>query len=190
MKNLDWEIVFTGDLFAIERHIDKWYERAVRPPWVRLILKNPEWKICITREYREEQWWFDYRLPWGKVFDDLSSYIAVRDTPTLLKKAVYDACRIEAKQEVGVDIMTNLQIVHTSYAGASVEWTLFYASAVINTLSEQDLWGDELLHGIEVGFYAHKEVVNMIQNWEMREERSIAVLWKYVLEDLDIIRTV
>jgi len=178
-ESSDWKIVFHGGLFAMEKHTIKWYERAVRPPGVRLVLKNKEDKYLITKEFRSEQWGFDYRLPWGKVFDDLDSYLDVRYDETKLQKWVLKAARIEAKEEAWVDEIDNLKIIHTSKAGASVEWTLYYLTWSIIKLWEQDLWGDEAIHGIEVWFYSQQEILDMIHSWEMKEERSIAVLIKY-----------
>lgn len=175
-----WKIIFTWDLFAIEKHITKSYERAVRPPGTRLILKNPEWKYLINKEYRAEQWWFDYRLPGWKVFDDLKSYLVVRDDEEKLVQSVIAGAKLEAKEEAGVDEIKNIKIYSTSYAWASVEWTLYYISGKIASMSQQKLHWDELIHGIEVWFYSKKEIKDMIYRWMIKEERSVAVLIKYL----------
>ena len=96
-KNADWEIAFQGKLIAIEKNIKKWYERAVRPPWVRLILTNTEDKYILTKEFRHEQWGFDYRLPGWKVVDSLDEYLQIRYDEENLIHAVYEAAKIEAK---------------------------------------------------------------------------------------------
>ncbi len=45
-----WNIVFRGDLVAVEKHEVKGYERAVRPPGVRLTLQNDKSEILLTSE--------------------------------------------------------------------------------------------------------------------------------------------
>lgn len=175
-----WQITFTWDLFAIEKHSVKWYERAIRPPGVRLLLKNTENKYLLTREFRQEQGTFDYRLPWGKVFDTLSEYLKIRENQIALDEAVLQAAKIEAKEEAGIDEIKFMRIIHQSKAGASVEWDLYYVSGQIVSMSEQNLWGDELIHGIETGFYTTAEILLMIKNWEILEDRTIGVLCKYL----------
>ncbi len=175
-----WKITFKWSLFAIEKHTSKSYERAVRPPGTRLILKNSEWKYLINKEYRAEQWWFDYRLPGWKVFDDLESYLAVRHDEEKLLSSVIEWAKLEAKEEAGVDEINNIKIYNASYAWASVEWTLYYVSGEIVSMSEQKLHWDELVHGIDVWFYSKKEIKDMISRSMIKEERSIAVLIKYL----------
>ena len=176
-----WEIVYQGKLIALERLSGKWYERAVRPPWVRLILKNNEGKILLTREHRMELDDFDYRLPGGKVFDDLESYLQVRWDEETLETKVIEAAKAEAKEECWIEELQDLKIIHTSKAWATVEWTLYYISWEIVTHSwQQALHGDELVHGIEVGFYTPSEIQTMIREGKMNEERSVAVLSRYI----------
>src|ERR1041384_1882054 len=91
----EWEIVFKGSLIAVEKHITKGFERAVRPPGVRLILQNEAGEILMTKEFRKEQGKYDYRLPGGKVFDDLESYLSVRSDPDALHLAVMRAAQLE-----------------------------------------------------------------------------------------------
>ncbi len=181
MQNDDWENVFEWDFFIIEKHISKWYERAVRPPWVRLILKNHENKILLTKEFRHEQWGFDYRLPWGKVFDELEWYLQVRDNQPMLLEYAFEAARREAKEEAGVQQISDLQLFDTSLDGASVEWTLFYFTGNISWLWEQELDGDEGIHGIEVWFFTPEEIKEMIQRKEIMEDRSVGVLCQYLV---------
>jgi hypothetical protein len=171
-----WETVFKGGLFIIEKHSVKWYERAVRPPGVRLILRDTEWKILITKEFRKEKNAFDFRLPWWKVFDDIDSFLSVRDNPEKLKQSVERACLLEAKQEAWIDGISNFKIIKKSVAGASIEWDLYYCRWIIDSISNQALDGDELYHGIEVHFFTDEEIIQMIQDWEITEDRTIGIL--------------
>ena len=175
-----WEFIYKGNLIAIEKHKTKGFERAVRPPGVRLILKNKENKFLLTKEFRHEQNKYDYRLPGGKVFDELESYLALRGNQEKLDNAVYTAARIEAKQEVGADEIQNLTIVSKSVAGASVEWDLYYLSGEIDVLGKQELDGDEKEHGIEIGFYTKEEIITKLTNGEISEDRTVGVLFRYL----------
>ena len=176
-----WNIVFKGDLLAIEKHGTKKFERAVRPPGVRLILTNTEDKILLTREFRSEQGKHDFRLPGGKVFDDLDSYLSVRGDTEALNEQVLRAGTVEAKQEAGVDEIENLSILSKSVAGASVEWDLYYLTGNIEIIGEQDLKEDEIEHGIDVGFYTKEEVIEMLKAGEISEDRSVGILFRYLL---------
>jgi 8-oxo-dGTP pyrophosphatase MutT (NUDIX family) len=180
MNNSGWEIVYKGSLIAIEKHTAKGFERAVRPPGVRIILKNKGGKILLTKEFRHEQGKHDYRLPGGKVFDDLDSYLAVRYDTEALNKAVLEAGKLEAKQEAGIDTINNLTIYSKSVAGASVEWDLYYLTGGIDIVGEQDLDGDEKEHGIEVAFFSKEEILTMLKNNEISEDRSASVLFRYL----------
>ena len=139
-----WEIVWKGNLLAIERHSTKGYERAVRPPGVRLILHDTNGNILLTEEFRSELNRKDFRLPGGKVFDDLESYLNIRGNESALIEAVMRAAKLEAKQETGVDEIKDLTIFSRSTAGASIEWDLFYLSGTITAQSEQELEAEEI----------------------------------------------
>lgn len=173
-----WKMVYVGNLIAIEKHEKKGFERAVRPPGVRLILRNALGKILITREFRTEQGAHDYRLPGGKVFDTLGPYLDVRGDQNRLNQAVERAARLEAKQETGVDDIHHLTIHSRSGAGASVEWDLYYLTGTIGAISEQQLEEDEQERGIEVGFYSDAEVLDMLTSGAIAEDRSAAVLFR------------
>lgn len=181
MNKSDWEIIYKGDLIAIEKHKEKGFERAVRPPGVRLMLKNKDGQILLTKEFRHEQGKHDYRLPGGKVFDDLESYLTARYDTEKLNQAILKAAKLEAKQEAGIDEVKNLSIYSKSVAGASVEWDLYYLTGEMDSLGEQALDGDEKEHGIEVGFFSKEQILTMLKNNEISEDRSASVLFRYLV---------
>jgi 8-oxo-dGTP pyrophosphatase MutT (NUDIX family) len=176
-----WKMVFKGDLLAIEKHEKKGFERAVRAPGVRLILKNDKDEFLLTKEFRSEINAHDYRLPGGKVLDSLTEFLAIRDNPQELERAAERAARLEAKQETGVDEIHNLTLLTKSGAGASVSWDLYYFTGNIGAMSEQELEEDERERGIEVGFYTKENVLEMLKSGEIGEARTIGVLFKYLL---------
>src|SRR5437763_708903 len=50
------------------------FEKVRRSPGVRLIIRDGQGNILLTREFRRELSKFDYRLPGGKVFDSLIEF--------------------------------------------------------------------------------------------------------------------
>lgn len=180
MKDPAWEIVWKGTFFAIERHAKKGWETAVRPPGVRLILHDSAGDILLTEEFRTELGRKDFRLPGGKVFDDLESYLAVRGDDAALNEAVMRAAKLEAKQETGVDDIADLKVFSRAIAGASVEWDLYYLSGTITAQSEQELEDDEKERGIAVHFFSPTDVARMIRDGSIAEERTQAVLGRYL----------
>ena len=180
MADNPWKTVFKGDLIAVEKHETKGYEHAIRPPGVRLILTNAGGELLITKEYRSEISAHDYRLPGGKVFDDIDSWLAVRDNDAALRDAVMRAARLEAKQETGVDEITDPNIYAVSHAGASVEWDLYYVTGSIARMSEQELEDDEKERGIEVAFYAKDKVADLLRASGIQEDRTAGVLYRYL----------
>ncbi len=175
-----WQFVFTGDLVGVEKHVVKGYERAVRPPGVRLILNNADGHILLTKEFRQEQGKVDYRLPGGKVVDDLASYLAVRNDEQKLQMAVMKAAELEAKQEAGVDQISNLSILTKSAAGASVEWDLYYLTGEVQAMSHQELDGDEKVHGIEVGYYSPEAIIELLKSGDISEDRTAGFLSRFL----------
>lgn len=173
-------MIFKGDLLAIEKHGGKGFERAVRPPGVRLILRNTAGDILLTKEFRSELGAHDFRLPGGKVYDTLNEYLSARGDADALRAAVIQAARLEAKQETGVDEIHNLTLLSKSAAGASVEWDLYYLTGDIGAMSEQDLEEDEKERGIDVGFYTKEQVLEMLKTGEIAEDRTAGVLFKYL----------
>jgi 8-oxo-dGTP pyrophosphatase MutT (NUDIX family) len=174
------QIVWKGAFFAIEKHPTKEWETAVRPPGVRLILHDAQGRILLTEEYRHELARQDYRLPGGKVFEDLDSFLAVRGDDAKLQEAVMHAARLEAKQETGVDEIRDLRLFHRAIAGASVEWDLYYCTGTIVAQSEQELEDDEKERGISVHFFSPADVARMITDGSIAEERTCAVLGRYL----------
>lgn len=148
----------------------------MRPPGVRLFLTSSEGHVLLTEEFRTEVGRKDFRLPGGKVFDDLESYLAIRGDEPALDRAVLHAAALEAKQEAGVDEIADLAIISKSIAGASIEWDLYYVSGTIVSQSEQDLEEDERERGIAVHFFPVEKVREMLRDGSIGEERTHVVL--------------
>lgn len=145
-----------------------------------MIITDPDGNICITRERRHElknwEWDRDFRLPWGKVFNTLAKYKAFRESWWDISQAGLDAVREEAREEVGIDV-TDAQLIHISSCGATMRWDLYYYH--ISSYTYRD-WGQELWDGedIHIHWKTPNEVLHMCLDWDIKEDRSVAVLLK------------
>ena len=154
------------------------FERARRSPGTRLIILSNKGNILLTKEYRDEHKQDDYRLPGGKVFDSLSEYNEfLRSGEDILPKAAI-AARKEAYEEVGIEV-NDVHFFHISKCGATVEWDLIYFSV---ELSSEELGTQHLEHGenISRSWYTPQEALDVALNGGMSEDRSIAILLKYL----------
>lgn len=156
------------------------YEWAERSPWVRLIIRNNEWKICLTKEHRIEinwwLWWFDFRLPGGKVIDTLWEYDNFLESWWDIRTASKDAAVREAKEEVGV-AAEHIDLIHISWCGTTMRWDLYYYEMKTIKIWHQELDGME---HIDVERYSVEEVKTLCLDWSIQEDRSVAVLLRYI----------
>lgn len=155
------------------------YEKARRSSGTRLLITSPNHNILLTREYRDEIGGWDYRLPGGKVFDSLEEYSeAVKSGVDLLEKSK-QAAQKEAQEEVGINA-EDITHLHTSKLGATVEWDLYYFRVNLPTeeLGEQKLEPGE---NIQVGWYSPTDALRLALNGSLSEDRSAAVLMRYIL---------
>lgn len=155
------------------------YERAERSPWVRVIIVD-NWKICLTKEHRTElNWWsgwYDFRLPGGKVIDTLQEYDDFLEKWWEMKDAAKEAAMREAKEEVGV-IPNSIGFLHVSWCWTTMKWDLYYFE-----LRDISIWNQELdwMEHIEVSRYDFDKVKELCLNWSIQEDRSVAVLLRYL----------
>ncbi len=174
-------ILYSGKIFEVIKQPMKSgdtiieFETARRSPGVRLIIRK-ENKILLTKEFRTELNGYDYRLPGGKVFDRLSDYRKALQNKTSLLDHAQRAAIKECREETGL-IAENITHVHTSQAGATVVWDLYYF--VIDRFQEHTT-GQALEHG-EVIYPEWKtidEVKALCVNNQISEDRSVGVLLK------------
>lgn len=152
------------------------FERARRAPGTRLIIIRDQ-KILLTKEYRNEIQDYDIRLPGGKVFDSLKEYSEFLNTKkTNILSVAQQAAKREALEEAGI-IANQINHFTTSHSGATVEWDLFYFIVIDFTVSEQRLEHGE---NIETKWYTFEQAKSAALNGQMREDRSVAVLLKYL----------
>ena len=161
------------------------YEKARRSPGTRLLITSPDHNVLLTREYRSEVGGWDYRLPGEKVFDSLEEYSeAIRSGVDLLQKSK-EAAQKEAQEEVGINA-EDITYLYTSKLGATMEWDLYYFRVNLPTeeLGEQKLEPGE---NIQVGWYSPTDALRLTLDGSLSEDRSAAVLMRYILNQQSVI---
>ena len=92
-----------------------------------------------------------------------------------------DAAIREAREEAGI-VIEHPELIHTSHCGANIEWDLYYFLAThFEDTGEHDR-DDEGESDISTAWYTSDEVREKIAQDEMSEDRSIAVLLKWMME--------
>ena len=154
-------------------------EIARRSPGVRILIVNENQnKILITKELRPELQNWDYRLPGGKVYDKLDHYLEHKDNEEISLKFIEDAVVNEAEEEAGI-IVEDKKFLHKSTAGASIAWDLYYYIVTDFSVSTQKTEDGEIIH---VEWRSFDEVIEMCLNGSIKEDRSVAVLLRYLLK--------
>lgn len=152
----------------------KTFEYALRSPGVRALIVKGN-KLLIPKEYRYELEKYDYRLPGGKVFDTLNEYkLHYKEN---LQHYAEEAVKKECLEEVGINCK-NPKFLQVSKAGATVVWDLYYFEISDFTQAEQHLEEGEL---INYDWYPLNKVQEMCLSGEISEDRSVAVILKYIL---------
>ena len=181
-QNLKHEnVIFQGKIFQIiQKSIhEKTFEIASRSPGVRLLIIDGD-NILLTKEYRHEYQGYDYRLPWGKVFDTLTEFNKKLINNKYILPYAEIAAKKECKEETWI-IPKKLKHFHTSKAGTTVERDLYY---FIVESFEHNKKGQELEEGedITIERKTKEEVKKLCIHGEMNEERSVAVLLRFLLQ--------
>jgi ADP-ribose pyrophosphatase len=178
------KVIFKGNHFEIVQQAMKIGEKEVtfehtqRSPGIRLIIiKNS--KILLTKEWRNELNDFDWRLPGGKVFDSLEEHNKARKAKEDMIQHATNAAKKECKEETG-HIPKKIVHYHTTAPGALVRWDLYY---FLVEESEEHQDGQQLGSGevIEVHWFTFDEVKEMCLKNEIKEDRSVSVLLRYLL---------
>jgi 8-oxo-dGTP pyrophosphatase MutT (NUDIX family) len=156
-------------------HVEKNFERFVRPPGTRIIALKDN-KIYLQKEYRSEINKYDWRLPGGKVVD---SFIEYKDYigKEMPETIIIEAGRRELQEEAKLDAK-KLTIFKKSPCGASVEWDLYYiiAEDVLDHHNNHNE-GEEIVDG---KWFDFEKVLDMCNSGEIDEDRTVATLHKYI----------
>jgi len=178
------DIIATGriiELYTKEYEIDgklKVFENARRPPGVRLLFEKV-WKILLTKEYRSEHKGFDYRLPGGKVFDRIAD---MKQFTWDILDAAKNAAVIEAKQECGIIVdQKDIELFTISHCGATIEWDLYYF--IVREFIMTDTQALEEGEFITFDWYSEEQIIELVRNWSISEDRTKGILWEYFLKN-------
>ncbi len=154
------------------------FERAQRSPGVRLIAQNDTGHILLTKEWRYELEDYDYRLPGGKVADELRVWHEL-EASGMLDEAAKAKVIAEAKEEAGLIVEPeDVRLIEIVPDGTTVRWDLYYFEAKKFVESEQALERGE---DISTGWYSPAEILALMQTKKIREGRSVYILMPYVL---------
>lgn len=158
------------------------FEIARRAPGVRVIIADKqEGRVLLTKEFRRELQAHDYRLPGGKVFDLSEDFERFRQEGGVIQEAAEKQAKIEALEEVGVDVK-GLQFIQKSTLGTTVEWDLYFFEALAWQLHKdgQQLKENEIDHISGFDFYDYDTVTKMIMAGDMSEERAALILLRWI----------
>lgn len=176
------KIVYQGKIIEVVQQnrkiggTEKLFEFARRSPGVRLIIRSDD-KILLTKEYRTETGNYDYRLPGGKVFDTLEEYNRFLSTGQDILPQAIEAAKKEAREEVGIEV-EEVNHLWTSINGATVVWDLLYFEvSKFKQLPSQSLEAGE---EIETSWITLEEAKAIALSGQMQEDRSVAVLLRYL----------
>ena len=160
------------------------FEYAERSPGVRILVTNEE-KVLLTKEWRAELSDWDYRLPGGKVFESITDYLDFKNKCDLdINKQCLLAARRELKEETELNIeLSAFTKFYISKAGATVNWDLHYflVRIPIQDIKRKEIVTDEGEQTITY-WKSFEEVEKLCIEEKIKEDRTVAVLLKYLLK--------
>jgi ADP-ribose pyrophosphatase YjhB (NUDIX family)/ribose 1,5-bisphosphokinase PhnN len=178
-----WRILRITEETITESGKERNFEYAERSPWVRILLTDGK-RILLNKEVRNEaKDWTDYRLPGGKVIDTIEEYTNFIENGGDISEAAQKAAAKELYEEADIRIEeSNFEELHVSNAGATIKWDLYYFLAHLEEVQDAKNILTEEGEDIETGWYTYEEVQNMCLSGQIQEDRSVAVLLRYILQ--------
>ena len=189
MKHRDEKIVFQGKIVEVVQYPvqangqESIFEKARRSPGVRVLIETPSGGFILNKEKRHELGLKeDWRLPGGKVFDSLASYneflAGQKDEKEIIEKAKEAAIK-EAVEETGLEPV-EIEFLTISTCGTTMEWDLYYFVVRKYKEVKRDLKETEALEILETKEFSKEELKNLALSGAMQEDRSVAVILKYL----------
>lgn len=176
------EIDYRGKIFAIvklKQPNGEVWEIARRTPGVRMIIKNKDGSYLLSNEFRHEHDSHVFRLPGGKMFDELDEYLKFRESASkedLMRRAEQDALR-EAKEELGIENVRSIRFIEKASIGSTVEWDLYVFEISDFEVGEQKTHGLEQIEPINL---TKEQILEAIENGDFNEDRIVPVLLRYL----------
>ncbi len=165
---------------------EKVFEEAHRAPGTRsIILSEDRKKILLTKEHRHQLGKVDIRLPGGKVFDSLAQYLEFMSTGVDIIPIAEMGARNEVLEETGY-VVDEIKFLERTKCGGMTEWDLFYFLVTKAHLANE---GQKLGAGEEITteWVDVDEVIRLCLNGEIKEDRSTAVLIRFIHAEFKII---
>lgn len=162
---------------------EKAFEFAERAPGVRILVTDGE-RILLTKEWRSETQNWDHRLPGGKVFDSLDEYLSEKEkSDEVMQNHAVLAAQKELLEETSLQVpVDSFTHIGRSVAGATVVWDLHYYLVHIpkqeGSISKITTDEGEQTHP---EWYTHEQVKALCVDGQVQEDRSVAVLLRYLL---------
>lgn len=184
-------VVFSGRLIQIVRQPmllangrELVFETAERSPGVRTIVWTGH-SVLLNREWRHESEKWDYRLPGGKVFDDLKTYNASRSDPDEILRLSKRAATRELAEETGLSAdHQSLELIAKSVCGATIEWDLYYY--LLRLDGEAPICPPGVTEEgecISAAYHTVSDIVRFFLSGEICEDRSAAVLIRFLISE-------
>ena len=182
-------VKYTGEFFQIinRNYSDKLndefenkdfaVEVAVMSPGVRALIVKDN-MILLTKEYRYELDDWDFRLPGGKVYDDLNHYLIAKNKKTI-EMDINSALRKEIWEETNI-IVKRFQFLNCSHCGLTVEWDLYYF-LVYEFEEKNNVYKKNSYEHIENQWISINSALELSLEGKIREARSAFELIKYIL---------
>lgn len=160
------------------------FERAERAPGVRILVASGA-NILLTREWRSETECWDFRLPGGKVFESLDDYLrAEAQGGDVIPRSARFAAQKELREETSLEYPVEaFEPFHRSVCGATVVWDLFFFLVEGGHDASRPLAGHTTEEGenIHPQWLSHAEVKRLCLAGEVKEDRTVAVLLRFVM---------
>lgn len=157
-------------------------ELVRRPPGVRAIIRDGQ-KLLLNREFRYELNDWDYRLPGGKVFDRLEDFEKAIEENTIDENA-YRKLAEEVREEADIEA-EDYGLFEVSRCGLTVEWNLYYFTVdkfkILPSFYAKEKQKSEYEY-IEHVWLDFAQIKQLILDGRIREDRSIAILFKYMMK--------
>lgn len=160
------------------------FEYAERSPGVRIIVFSED-SVLLINEWRLEHNRLDLRLPGGKVYDHLDSYITNKSLTEKEKLAIATlAAQKELKEETGLNIpLESFDYICKSPCGATVIWDLFYFSVTLSSRSKiSKLINTEEGEQIKPKWHNTSELMRNFISGNIGEDRTSSILIKEMLK--------
>ena len=174
------KIGFEGKIIRVEvmeMSDGRVFEKAIRSPGTRIIIYDEkEDKVLLSKEYRTEISDYDYRLPGGKVRDEIVEWDKIKDDPGV-DDFIAQAAIKEVREEAGIKVNQIKLFKVVTSGGPTIDWTLYYF--VTNDFELLDTQELEPGEDIQTEWVERSKIFEICLSGQIKESRSVATLLQY-----------